>query len=141
VHNKRKITATETSRIILLFTGISWRGRLNNLTLLNLDSFELIPGGFMGFDMRDRVLEETSFGVIALRKLGEVAEKFRIYEAGRVPEPPKDWTHFVVTGAEFTDSLAGPQKGQLNIMIPGTKRTVNVTRAEVEDYKMTLMPE
>lgn len=41
----------------------------------------------MGFDMRDRVLEETSFGVIALRKLGEVAENFRIYEAGRVPEP------------------------------------------------------
>ncbi len=87
----------------------------------------------MSADMRVGLFEETVFGQLALKKLGKVPENFRLYVAGISPQPPKAWTHMAVTGAEFRESKSGPNKGKLNIMVPGTSRTVRVPRSELQE--------
>lgn len=73
----------------------------------------------------------TNFGRVALSKLAPVPENFRLYEAGWLGENPKDWDVMEVLGAEFRTAKSGPNKGELCIMIPGTKRTAYVTKAEM----------
>jgi len=81
----------------------------------------------MSTDMTACVFEETSFGKAALAKMREVPENFRIYCAG---VDSFDSGIFKVAGAEFRVAKAGPNKGKLSIMVPGTKRIVYVTREE-----------
>lgn len=97
-------------------------------------------GVIMGADMREDHFGETAFGKLALEQLGSVPENFRLYEAGMLPEPPMEWTHMRVSGAEFRESLSGPDKGKLNIMVTGTRRTVNVPRSEIEQFKKAIQP-
>lgn len=77
---------------------------------------------------------EQGFGQLALQKLAPVPENFRLYAAGWLGQRPEDFTVMEVTGAQFRAALRGPNKGKLSILIPGTKRTVYVTRAEIEAH-------
>lgn len=89
----------------------------------------------MAADMSESIYEKMDFGQLALEKLGNVPENFRLYVAGIKPEPPKEWTHMEVTGAEFRAPKAGPNQGKLSIMVPGTRRSVQLMRAELEEYR------
>lgn len=77
-------------------------------------------------DMKNKFFEGTEFGQEALRMLGPVPENFRLFSAGwaEVSNDPKDWKTFKVTGAEFTKA------GKL---IPGTKRSVKITKARLKE--------
>lgn len=88
----------------------------------------------MGADMRVGLYDDSAFGKLALQMLGDVPMNFRLYEAGRVPEPPKEWTHMEVSGAEFRETKSGPDKGKLNVMVPGTSRTVLVPRPDIDRF-------
>lgn len=85
-------------------------------------------------DMQDDVFAEQSYGKAALHKLAPVPENFRLYCAGWLGKKPEDWTVMEVTGAEFRVAKSGPNKGKLSVMVPGTKRTVHVTKAEMKAF-------
>jgi len=74
---------------------------------------------------------DTSFGKAALKKLGPVPENFRLYSAGWLGAKPEDWDTMKVTGAEFRVAKRGKNAGKLSVMIPGTCRTVYVTKEEM----------
>lgn len=94
----------------------------------------------MGADMRNGIFEAMPFGQLALEKLGAVPDNFRLYVAGIKPEPPKEMTHMEITGAQFRESKSGPNMGKLNILMPGTRRTVRVTRSEIENFMQKTAP-
>lgn len=83
-------------------------------------------------DMGHDVFAEQSFGKVALQKMAPVPENFRLYCAGWLGDKPESWDVMEVTGAEFRIAKRGPNKGKLSILVPGTKRTVYVTRAEMK---------
>jgi hypothetical protein len=89
----------------------------------------LITETFM--DMQHDVFAEQTYGRAALRKLAPVPENFRLYSASWLGKRPEDWHEMEVTGAEFRIAKSGPNKGKLSILVPGTKRTVRVTKAEM----------
>ncbi|MFZ7321313.1 hypothetical protein ACLS0R_03535 [Comamonas jiangduensis] len=89
----------------------------------------------MAADMRESIYESMDFGQLALEKLGNVPENFRLYLAGMKPEPPKEWTHMEVVGAEFRSPKSGINQGKLSIMVPGTRRSVKVLRSELDEYR------
>lgn len=82
-------------------------------------------------DMSARHFEEQPFGKIALQKLGDVPENFRLYHAAWLGSDPRSSDAMRVTGAEFRVAKRGPEKGLLSVMVPNTKRTVYVTAAEM----------
>lgn len=67
----------------------------------------------------------------ARKKLGPVDPNFRVYCAGWLGDDPELWDVMEVTGAVFRAAKTGPRRGQLVIMVPGTKRIVYVTSAEM----------
>lgn len=83
-------------------------------------------------DMEHDVFAEQSYGKVALQKMNPVPENFRLYAAGWLGEKPEEFTVMEVTGAEFRTAKSGPNKGKLSIMVPGTKRTVYVTKDEMK---------
>ena len=83
-------------------------------------------------DMTKKLFEETLYGAIAMEKIGDVSENFRIYVAGWIGNgDPAKSTAMRVTGAEFRKAKKGPNKGLLSIKVPGTEKTVLVTRDEL----------
>lgn len=82
-------------------------------------------------DMERDFFAEQPFGKAALKKMAPVPENFRLYAAGWLGEKPEDFNVMEVTGAEFRTAKRGPNKGKLAIPVPGTKRTVYVTRDEM----------
>lgn len=74
------------------------------------------------------IMAATSYGKAALRKLGDVPENFRIYFAGWLGKTPADWNEMRVKGRVFRTG----RDGKLNIPVPGTIRSVVVTREEME---------
>lgn len=83
-------------------------------------------------DMSEKVFEQQAFGKAALRKIGEVAENFRLYDAGWMGNGNRDTMR--VTGAEFRNAKSGPNKGRMTVMVPNTKRTVYVTKSEMQPF-------
>jgi hypothetical protein len=89
--------------------------------------------------MREKTYEKFDFGQLALQKLQSikpVPENFRLYVAGVKPEPPKEWTHMEVIGAEYREATKGINKGKLCVMVPNSKRGVKLTRAELEEFRL-----
>jgi len=74
------------------------------------------------------------FGRIAMNKLGDVPENFRLYEAGWLGKRPDEFLVMEVKGAEFRNAKSGQNKGKFTVMIPGTKRTVYVTKDEIHAF-------
>lgn len=88
---------------------------------------------------------KETFGKIALEKMRKqvgvevLHPDFRLYEAGRVETAghPSTWDTTEVKGARFRVATKGPRKGLLCIMVPGTKLTAYVTKAEIEAFERT----
>lgn len=78
----------------------------------------------------DDVFADTTYGKLALEKLAPVGPNFRLYCAGWLGDGTQRDV-MDVTGAEFREAKRGPRKGQLCILIPGTKRTAYVTASEM----------
>lgn len=79
-------------------------------------------------DMTNDVFAETSYGKIALKKMRDLPENFRLFYAG--------WLHdtsdvMQVKGAEFRIAKSGENKGTLSILIKGTERVAYVTKEEM----------
>lgn len=89
----------------------------------------------MAADMREGIYEKMDFGQLALKKLGDVPANFRLYVAGIKPDPPKEWTHMEVTGAEFREPKSGPNKGKLCIIVPGSIRSTKLMRDELDAFR------
>lgn len=77
--------------------------------------------------MSEDLFASTSYGKAALKKLGPVPENFRLYYAGWICERPEDWISMRVKGRVFRAS----RSGELDIPVPGTIRSVIVTRDEM----------
>jgi hypothetical protein len=86
----------------------------------------------MGMDMEEKMMEKHCFGKIALKKLGDVPDNFRLFEAGWIDKDPRNRTVMEVKGAEFRAAKKGTNKGKLAIIIAGSQRTVYVTREEID---------
>ena len=82
-------------------------------------------------DMEHDIFADLAFGKAALQKLAPVPENFRLFYAGWVGKRPQDFKEMDVSGAEFRVAKTGPNKGKLAIMVPGTKRTVRLTKTEI----------
>ncbi|WP_305910440.1 hypothetical protein Q9L42_021260 (plasmid) [Methylomarinum sp. Ch1-1] len=82
-------------------------------------------------DMIDSVFEEQPFGKIALQKLSEVPDNFRLYHAAWLGDDLRYSDTMRVTGAEFRMAKREPEKGLLSKMVPNTKRTVYVSAEEM----------
>lgn len=89
----------------------------------------------MTADMRNAIYHQMDFGQLALQKLGQTDPNFRLYLAGIKPEPPKEWTHMEVVGAVFREPKTGPNKGTLSLMVPGTRKSVKLSRNELAAYR------
>ena len=83
-------------------------------------------------DMSEKVFEQQAFGKAALQKIGGIAENFRLYDAGWLGNGSRDTMR--VTGAEFRVAKAGPNKGRMTVIVPNTKQTVYVTKAEMQPF-------
>lgn len=84
----------------------------------------------------DNPFAKELFGRVALKKVGEVDPNFRFYECGWMEAGhPSTWDTMELRGAVFREATRGPRKGKLCIPIPGTKRTVYVTRAEMDQLE------
>lgn len=88
-------------------------------------------------DLRRDIFGELPYGQAALEKLGKVPENFRLYAAGWLGKTPEEWKNMKLVGAEFREATKGPNAGQLCKMIPGTQRTVYLTREEVAASSVT----
>lgn len=85
----------------------------------------------------DRVFEKHTFGKIAIQKIGAVDPNFILYEAGWLDTGghPSTWDVMEVKGSVFREAKKGKRKGELCIMVPGTKRTAYVTKSEIRAYE------
>ena len=81
----------------------------------------------MSADMTIDIFAETAYGKVALEKMGEVPDNFRLYKAGWV-----DPSMMKVTGAKFRKALSGPNKGILSIKVKGTDRVAYVLANEFQ---------
>ena len=86
-------------------------------------------------DMNTDIFADTAYGKAAIKKLGHVNENFRLYEAGWLGENPKEWDVMKVVGCEFRVAKSGKNKGKLIIPVDGTKRTVYVTKKEMDEFR------
>jgi len=82
-------------------------------------------------DMQSDLFGQQPYGRAALKKIGTVPENFRLYCAGWIGTPLEKADTMKVEGAEFRVAKKGINVGKLSIMVPGTKRTVYVSRAEI----------
>lgn len=94
----------------------------------------------MTADMRNAIYHQMDFGQLALQKLGQTDPNFRLYLAGIKPEPPKEWTHMEVVGAVYREPKTGPNKGTLSLMVPGTRKSVKLSRSELDAYRASQEP-
>lgn len=77
------------------------------------------------------VFDGMPYAKVAREKIKPTHPNFRLYSAGWVGDFETTDT-MEVTGAVFREALSGPRKGQLCIMVPGTKRRAYVTEAEMK---------
>lgn len=81
---------------------------------------------------QDIFAEQTIRKNAALSKLAPRVEELSPLLAGWLGKRPEDWKEMEVKGAEFRIAKSGPNKGKLSILVPGTRRTVRVTKAEMQ---------
>lgn len=79
---------------------------------------------------------DTNYGKAALRKLRPLPANFRLYRSEWLGKEPKDWQEMRVTGRVFRPS----KNGKLDIPVPGTIRSVIVTRDEMRAEGQELPP-
>lgn len=89
----------------------------------------------MNADMEVDIFAEQPYGRAALQKFGSVPVNFRLYQAGWLGKKPEEFTVMKVDGAEFCVAETGCNIGKLAIMVPGTSRTVYVTRGEMSAHQ------
>lgn len=82
-------------------------------------------------DMTVDPFAEQPLGKAALKKLNPVPENFRLFEAGWLGKSPQDFSVMEVKGAVFRHAKSGPNKGKLVVIVPGTTRSVFVTKDEI----------
>ena len=82
----------------------------------------------------DDVFADTSYGKAALKKLAPVPENFQLYFAG-IAGDIKTSDTMEVRGCVFRKAAAGPRKGELCIMVPGTVQTVFVSNADMKEFE------
>lgn len=85
------------------------------------------------FCLSDDIMGKTAFGQIALSKMENTSENFRIFAAKWLGDPRKA-TVMKVDGAEFRRAEKGKNKGKLTIKVPGTAQTVYVTAEEIQRH-------
>ena len=80
-------------------------------------------------DMTNKLFEKQPFGKLAIKKLGDVPENFRLYHA--------EWigSNMRITGAEFRHAKRGHEKGMLSVKVPNTKHTVYVSATEIKQFE------
>lgn len=84
-------------------------------------------------DMTEKLFEQHAYGIAAIKKMGNISENFRLFQCGWLGGArPEDWHGMQCEGAEFRAARTGPNTGKLSIMIPGSKRTVYVSREEID---------
>lgn len=88
-------------------------------------------------DMRQDLFADTTYGKIALQKIGATNPNFRLYSAGWLGDGRK-FEVMSVTGANFRELTRGKLKGQLSIKIPHTSQTVHVTSEEMREFEAKL---
>ena len=84
------------------------------------------------------IYDQMAFGQAALKKFGTVPSNFMLYEAFMHPQPPASVQGMKVRGAEF---VADPSGEEELAMVPGSSRTVFVSKAELQAIKNTTAPE
>jgi hypothetical protein len=77
------------------------------------------------------IFDSMPWSTVALAKIKPTDPNFRLYSAGWVGDYATTDT-MEVTGAVFREAKSGPRKGQLCILVPGTKRTAYITEAEMK---------
>lgn len=82
--------------------------------------------------MRKDAFADLGYGKLALKKIAPTDPNFRLYEAGWMGDR-RDV--MFVSGAVFREAKSGPNKGEMTVIVPGTKVTVYLTAQEVEDAK------
>jgi len=86
----------------------------------------------MSIPMDEKLFEQYPYGQAALKKIGEVPDNFRLFDAGWLEDKPEDFDTMKIVGAEFRAAKTGPNKGKLTVMVPGSKRTVYVNKSEIQ---------
>lgn len=73
-------------------------------------------------------------GIVALKKFGKVPENFYIYEVSVIGDHRVSdvWK---VKGCVLREATKGKNKGCMCVIVPGSKVTAYVTRAEVKKVK------
>lgn len=91
----------------------------------------------------DNPFAKESYGQVALQKMGQTDPNFRLYEVGwlETGAHPSTWDVMEVKGALFREAKRGPRKGQLCVMVKGTKITAYVTAAEMKAWEEKNTPE
>jgi hypothetical protein len=91
----------------------------------------------------DNPFAKESYGQIALQKMGQTDPNFILYEAGCLETggAPCTWDVFEVKGALFREAKRGPRKGEVCVMVKGTKQTAYVTKAEMKAWEERNTPE
>lgn len=83
-------------------------------------------------DMEQDVFAQFSSGKIALTKFAPVSADFRLFESEWLGDKPENWGVMKITGADFHVAKTGKDAGKRTILVKGTKRSVFVTRKEIQ---------
>lgn len=67
-----------------------------------------------------------------INKIGKMPDNFRVFCAGWIGKTPADWKTMSITGGLFEPISRGKNKGRMLKQVSGTKRTVVVTREEIQ---------
>lgn len=91
----------------------------------------------------DNPFAKEIYGQVALQKIAPTDPNFILYEVGwlETGAHPSTWDVMEVKGAIFREATRGPRKGKLCIVVPGSKRTAYVTRAEMKAFEEANTPE
>jgi len=84
-------------------------------------------------DMTIDVFAEQPFGKVAMDKMINVSNNFRLYEAGWFGGRNQR-NMMKVSGAEFRQAKSGENQGKLSVMIKNTKQTVFIANTEIDSY-------
>jgi hypothetical protein len=91
----------------------------------------------------DNPFAKKTYGQVALQKIAPTDPDFLLYAVGwlETGAHPSTWDVMEVKGAVFREAKRGPRKGQKCIIVPGSKRTAYVTKAEMKAWEEKNTPE
>lgn len=88
-------------------------------------------------DHHDELMQSYPPSLAAAKKIGTVPDGFTFYDFGWLGDKPEDFTVMKVRGAVFRVATRGPNKGRRSVKVPGTDRTVYVTREEIREQDLS----